>query len=400
MFEMANIGKTKNGGVSRLALTEIDKQGRNVLIEWMQEIGLEVRYDDFGNIYGRMEGTHPDGPVVMSGSHLDSVPMGGKFDGSLGVLAALEVIETMKENNIKPYYPIEVVSFTNEEGVRFNPQMLGSGAVTNEFSREYVYNREDDQGLKFKDELRKIGFMGEEKNRLKKVRSFIEMHIEQGPILERNKQTIGIVNGIAGFTWLEVTINGESNHSGTTPMEYRKDSLVIAANVIKKINHWAKTNSNGVLATVGKIETQPGVINAVPGKTTFTLDVRCTNTSEFQSILDEMKGLISNYIGSNGFTYEIKEIKTHPPVSFSPNITNVMEKACKNRNVSYQLMHSGAAHDAMYMNNITETGMLFIPSINGVSHSEEEKSHWDDIEKGVSVLYETLVNLAKQEQNE
>ncbi|ASN04355.1 Zn-dependent hydrolase [Virgibacillus necropolis] len=395
MLEMAEIGKTNNNGVTRLALSEEERRGRLLLIQWMKDLGLAVRYDDFGNIYGRSEGTDPNASVIMSGSHIDSVPKGGKFDGVLGVLGALEAVESMLEKGIKHRHPIEIVSFTNEEGARFTPQMLGSGAVTGEFSREYIYNRTDDEGFRFEDELKKINFVGDEKNRLDNVGTFIEMHIEQGPVLETSQQTIGVVEGIAGFSWMEVTITGESNHSGTTPMSHRKDSLVTAAIAIKKISDWAKNEPEGIVATIGKIQTNPDIINAVPGETSFTIDIRCPREDQFEQCVKEVKEIIEKIVNEDSLTYSINEIRTHSPVIFSNRIVATIEEVCKGQNLSYRLMSSGAGHDAMYMNNIAETAMIFVPTVNGKSHCEEEDTLWTDIEKGASVLYETLASLAE-----
>ncbi len=392
---MAEIGKTPNGGVTRLALSEENRQGRELLMQWMKEIGLAVRYDDFGNIIGRLEGSDPDAAVVMAGSHIDSVPKGGKFDGVLGVLGALEVVETIRGQGIDHRNPIEVVAFTNEEGARFTPQMLGSGAVTGEFSKAYTYARTDWDGFRFEEELQKIGFVGAEENRPKNVETFIEMHIEQGPTLEVNDETVGVVTGIAGFTWLEVTVHGDSNHSGTTPMSYRKDSLVTASGVIRALSDWANGKPDGVVATVGKIKTSPDIINAVPGETTFTIDIRCPDEDQFDAYFAEVHELIRRVVSEDELTCTIDEIKTHPPVVFSERVVGTIDEVCRDLEVSYRSMASGAGHDAMYMHNIADTAMIFVPSINGKSHCEEEETRWEDIEQGVNVLYEAIVRLSQ-----
>jgi len=394
MLEMAKIGATNNGGVTRLALSEEDMEARHQLLKWMEDIGATTRFDDFGNIYGRFEGTNPDLPVIMIGSHIDTVPKGGKFDGILGVLGPLEVLESMKDNGVKPSNPIEIVSFTNEEGARFTPQMLGSGSVTGQFSLPYTYDRRDSNGLRFEDELRKIGFLGDHSNRLNHVGAFIEMHIEQGPVLEQMNKPIGIVTGISGFSWLEVTVQGEANHSGTTPMQYRKDSLVASSTIIQALNEWAGKNMDGVVATVGKVHTSPGVINVVPGETSFTIDIRCSSPNQFNDCITEVKELIHTIVEENSLSYTLKEIRTHPPVQFSDRLIHILEKACEENQVSFHHMYSGAGHDAMYMSSIADTAMLFVPSVNGKSHCEEEETSWEDIEKGVTVLYDAVIDLA------
>lgn len=396
MLKMAEIGKTENDGVTRLALSREDKEARMLFIKWMKDLKMKVRVDDFGNIYGRSEGTDPNASAIISGSHLDTVPKGGKFDGVLGVLSALEVVESVIESEIQHTHPIEIVAFTNEEGARFTPQMLGSGAVTGQFSRDYTYNRQDVDGYKFIDELKGINFVGDKANRLNNVEAFIEMHIEQGPTLETNQHTVGVVEGIAGFSWLEVNVFGQSNHSGTTPMELRQDSLVTSASIIEKISQWAKDRADGTVATVGNIRTNPGTINVIPGETFFTVDARYPKADLFEQCIEEIKELINRCVQRDSITCSINETRTFPPVRFSSRVVNTVEEVCTDQQISYRRMISGAGHDAMYMNNIADTAMIFVPSIDGKSHCEEENTSWKDIEKGVSILYESMTRLAKQ----
>ncbi|MBD1221176.1 Zn-dependent hydrolase [Virgibacillus halodenitrificans] len=397
MLQMAKIGGTENNGVTRLALSQEDKKGRDLFVKWMQELKLDVRIDDFGNIYGRKEGTDPRATAVMVGSHLDSVPKGGRFDGVLGVLAGLEVIESLIENNVEHENPIEIVSFTNEEGARFTPQMLGSGAVTNQFSKEYTYSRKDKNNFIFCDELEKIGYLGKEENRLKNVGAFIEFHIEQGPILEMNNKTIGIVEGISGFSWLEVTVIGETNHSGSTPMELRKDALSTTAITIQAIQKWAEEKEDGTVATIGTVRAEPGIINAVPGKVVFTLDVRNGNKEQFNFYMTEIQELIKDCVQRESLNCTIQEIKAHSPVSFASWITNIIEEVSVESKVPYQRITSGAGHDAMYLNTVTDTAMIFVPSIGGKSHCVEEYTPCDDIEKGINILYKTICRILTSE---
>ncbi|KAB7707349.1 hydantoinase/carbamoylase family amidase [Bacillus aerolatus] len=396
MLEMAQIGKTAKGGVTRLALSEEDKEARKLFIQWMQELGMETRVDDVGNIYGRLEGKDRQAPVVMTGSHLDTVPKGGKFDGVLGVLAALEAMETIRERGIEHTHPIEIVSFTNEEGARFAPQMLGSGVVTGKFSKEYVYEREDADGFHFKNELQKIGFLGEEKDRARHIAAFLELHIEQGPILEAENLSIGIVEGVAGFSWMEVKLSGQSDHSGSTPMTMRKDSLVAASAIIQEISKWAANKKDGTVATVGRIRTTPGIINAVPGQTIFSVDIRHPEADQLDQYKEELKQFIQDMAAKEAIDCSINEIGSNRPVRFSSNIIHVLNDICQEDQLPYKRMISGAGHDAMYINQIADTAMLFVPSVNGKSHCEEEATSWKDIEKGVSVLYKALCRLASE----
>lgn len=393
--DMAEIGRDINGGNTRLALTAEDKAARKLLISWMNELNLKVKIDDFGNIYGKKEGSDPNLSAVMVGSHIDTVPEGGKFDGVLGVLGALEAIESFMENGKKHKKSIEIVAFTNEEGARFTPQMLGSGAVTGKFSKEYAYNRKDRNGLDFETELQNIEFMGNAKNRLKNVDNFIELHIEQGPVLNERNIPIGVVDGIAGFSWFEVTIKGESNHSGTTPMKNRSDSLIIATDVIQALNNWAKKKEDGTVLTVGKINVEPGSVNVIPATTTFTVDVRLYDATIFQETLSEVKQLVDEKVQASEQEYRIEEIRTQEPLAFSSKLVHLLENICKKQKLPYLKMKSGAGHDAMYMSNITDTAMIFVPSDRGISHSPEEYTEWGDIEQGVNVLYRVMEKLVK-----
>lgn len=393
--KLTSIGLNENDGHTRLALSEEDKKARKLLVTFIEDLGLVVRVDDFGNIYGTKKGSDPSLAPIMLGSHIDTVPDGGKFDGVLGVLGALEAIESFIETGKPHRRPIELVAFTNEEGSRFTPQMLGSGAVTGKFSKEYVYKRVDNEERNFADELQTIGFMGEDRDRLKKVQNFIELHIEQGPVLDEENISIGVVEGIAGFSWFEITVKGESNHSGTTPMKNRSDSLVSAAALIQELNRWANKKEDGTVLTVGKINAQPGSVNVIPASTIFTVDVRIYDSAVFESTLSELKQLIDDKVQALDTEYELTEIKTQKPVAFSPQLVNLIEKESKEQKYSYTKMKSGAGHDAMYMNEITDTAMIFVPSINGISHSPEECTSWEDIEKGVNVLYGVMERLVE-----
>ncbi|KXH87025.1 Zn-dependent hydrolase [Sporosarcina sp. HYO08] len=392
--QMASIGRTESGGVTRLALSPEDREARELLVHWMQKIGLATRYDDVGNIYGRLEGREKNADAVLIGSHIDTVPNGGQFDGTLGVLAALEVVQSIKEQQKELKHPVEIVSFTNEEGARFTPQMLGSGVVANEFTREYVYERKDMKGLSFYDQLKKIGFVGSEANRLKNGKAFLEFHIEQGPVLEAENLPVGVVEGIAGFAWMEVIINGQSNHSGTTPMHLRQDPLVAAAAIIKELHDFAKNKKDGTVITTGRIQAFPNIINAIPSQTIFSIDVRHAERKSLESTIAEIKKIVEQHAGEVKMDMTTEEIWTKHPVSFSPKVISVIEQICKQQQTPFKRMISGAGHDAMYMNAITDTAMIFVPSVAGKSHCKEEETSWDDIEKGMNILYDTVCKLA------
>lgn len=392
--QMALIGKMESGGVTRLALSPEDQEARQLLISWMQEIGMETRYDDVGNIYGRLEGQEKNADVVLTGSHIDTVPNGGRFDGTLGVLAALEVVESLKEQRKELKHPVEIVAFTNEEGARFTPQMLGSGVVANEFTKEYVYERKDITGLMFYHELKNIGFLGSVANRAKNIKAFLEFHIEQGPVLEAENLRVGIVEGIAGFAWMEVIINGQSNHSGTTPMHLRRDPLVAAAAIIKELHDFAKNKMDGTVITTGRIQAFPNIINAIPSQTIFSIDVRHANRNSLESTIEEIKKIVEQYAREANMELTIEEIWSKRPVTFSPHLISAIEQICRQQETPFKRMISGAGHDAMYMSAITDTAMIFVPSVAGKSHCKEEETSWHDIEKGLDILYDTIYKLA------
>lgn len=390
----AAIGATANGGLHRLALTEEDRKMREQFITWLKEANLEVRIDDFGNIYGRRKGRNADGPAIALGSHLDTQPCGGKYDGVLGVLAALEVVRVLNDNQIETELPIEIINFTNEEGARFTPPMLASGGLANEFTKDYIYSRKDENGITFKEALENIGFLGEEKNRIRHVKHFIELHIEQGPILEKENKTIGIVKGIQGNNWVTVKVIGQTNHAGPTPMEHRKDALVPAAKMIIKINELTK-EIDGLKTTVGKVYVKPNVTNVIPGEVEFSVDIRHEDNELRMYALERMKEQLSTIALLHDVEMDMTTDWHSDTVEFSPAVIQSIKNAADKLNYSSMELFSGPGHDAKYMASIAETGMIFIPSINGISHNEEELSLDSDIEKGANVLLQVVLDLAK-----
>src|SRR5699024_9073842 len=271
------IGELSKGGICRLALTDEDKQMRDLFVEWMKMIDLEVRVDDFGNIYGRKEGEDSSAPAILLGSHLDTQPEGGRYDGILGVLTALEVLTTFHEQNKVFNNPIEIVNFTNEEGARFSPPLLGSGGLSEQFTKEFIYSRTDANKNTFEEELKRIGYQGCKKNRINNIGSYLELHIEQGPILERNGLDMGVVTGIQGMRWMEVKITGKSDHAGSTPMNMRTDALQIATKLIQKITDFVVEYDNKALITIGRFIAYPNSINSIPSEVIFSMDIRHSN---------------------------------------------------------------------------------------------------------------------------
>ncbi|WP_313799634.1 M20 family metallo-hydrolase [Cytobacillus sp.] len=389
----SSIGTLENGGLNRLALTEEDKEMRNIFVQWLQDEKLEVRVDDFGNIYGRRKGKCKDCPAVAVGSHLDTQPCGGRFDGVLGVLTALEVIRTLNENNIETDYPIEIVNFTNEEGARFEPPMLGSGGVVGEFTKDFIYSAKDNKDISFQEALLKIQYMGEEKHRLGNIKNFIELHVEQGPILENKNKLIGIVEGIQGISWLNVKVVGETNHAGPTPMENRKDALAPSAKMVTKV--YEITNEmKGLKTTVGKLNVKPNITNVIPGEVEFMIDVRHEDDEVRASAIDRLREQLSTIAVMNNVEVTISTDWHSDTVLFSSDVMEAISEAADLLGYSKARLFSGPGHDAKYISKIADTGMIFLPSINGISHNEKELTLEDDIEKGANVLLYTILKLA------
>lgn len=391
----AGLGTLANGGLGRLALSTEDKQMRDLFSQWMHDSRLKVRIDDFGNMYGRRAGINPNASPIVIGSHLDTQAIGGKYDGILGVLSALEIVRTLDDLNIKTERPIEIVNFTNEEGARFLPPMLGSGAVTDIFSANFISSIKDSSGKYFTEELEKIGYKGKAENRLKDIFCFIELHIEQGPILELNKTSIGAVTSIQGLSCFEVTLRGETSHAGTTPMENRIDVIKTGAKMIHEIYSFNESAPN-TLFTVGKIEGYPNVTNSVAKKITFSVDIRHPQDDVRVLAEQDIKKILALIAKQNNVEMNVKQINDLKAEPFSQELIKLVEQKARKRNYSVQRLVSGAGHDSKYMNSIAPTTMIFIPSIGGVSHCEAEHSKTEDIEKGAQILFDITLDLANR----
>lgn len=391
----SSIGSTDDGGLHRLALSNEDKQMRDIFKQWMEEDGLNVRIDDFGNMYGRREGKLKDAPVVAFGSHLDTQPTGGRFDGILGVLSALEVIRVLNDEQYMTDYPLEIINFTNEEGARFRPPMLGSGGVAKVFDKNTIYSTTDDNGHLYEETLEAIDYKGNKENRLGQIKNFVELHIEQGPILEKEGKDIGIVSGIQGMNWLNIEIKGATNHAGPTPMDSRKDSLAAAAEMIVKA-HTLPNQFPGLLTTVGKIDNYPNTVNVVSGHTTFKLDIRHPNNQVREMAIVKFKREIKAIAASSQVQVEITEDWDSPTVDFDDGVLQAIETACNKRGYSTLMMFSGPGHDAKYMSYLGKTAMIFVKSIDGISHNEKELTLKSDLVKGANVLLDVVLQLASQ----
>lgn len=392
----AEIGALPQGGIRRLALTNEDKEMRDVYVEWLKNIGLSVRIDDFGNIYGRKEGDHPEAPPVLIGSHLDTQPEGGRYDGILGVLAGLEALAVLQENNISLNRSIELICFTNEEGARFEPPILGAGGLSGRFKKDFIYSRKDREGKTFHEELKRIGYLGAKENRIKSSHCYLELHIEQGPVLEHKELDIGVVTGIQGMDWLEVKITGQSDHAGPTPMNMRKDALYVTSKIIQMIRETVIRKNGEATATVGRMEIKPNSINCVPGEVVFSVDIRHSDNAIKEKLTQIIIDKISTIAANEHVFVEVTKIWESSATPFSKKLVDLLSEKAEELGYSYQKMISGAGHDSKYMSDITPTAMIFVPSIDGKSHCQEEFTTAEAIEKGANLLLNTVYQLANE----
>jgi N-carbamoyl-L-amino-acid hydrolase len=393
---LATIGATPEGGVRRLALTDADKQGRDQVVEWMRDLHLNVKFDQIGNIFAIEEGQQDVQPV-MTGSHIDTVYNGGNLDGNLGVLAGLEVIETLRENDIKTRRPLAVAVFTNEEGARFHPDMMGSLVYAGGFDLDAALTTVDDQGVVLGEELIRIGYAGDMRCGEIVPHSFVELHIEQGPILEKENITIGAVENLQGISWTEVSIKGQANHAGTTPMHLRYDAGYCAASLTTFVHDLANDIGGGQVATVGVIELKPNIINVVPANARVTVDLRNASNELLIEAECRFESFLAQFARDNNIEIKTKKLARFDPVGFDQRIVEVIENTSTALNYNHRRMTSGAGHDAQMMSRLCPTAMIFTPSIQGISHNPAEATNEADLIAGTNVLLHTLLTLAKQQ---
>lgn len=389
--KFADFGRTENNGVTRLSLSEEDRLARDYFCSCCEELGMSIKIDDMGNIYATLEGTE-DKPPVVTGSHLDTVKNGGRFDGVLGVAAGLEVVRTIVENNIKPRIPITIAVFTNEEGARFEPSMMASGVLSGKFDKSTMLKKIDLGGVSFEEALQSIGYNGSEESRLKDATAFLELHIEQGPILERESLSIGIVESVLGMVCYEFEINGESDHAGTTPMDMRKDALFAANNLISEARQKLNEFDNDLVYTIGRMNVLPNIHTVIPNKVVFSLEARHKNPSVIKHVEEIVQGL-AHTVCNEGCDIKAVKLWERATVLFDTQFCDHLEQSTKSLGYAYKRMDSGAGHDAQFIASYIPTSMVFVPSINGKSHCEEEQTSWEDCEKGVNVLLETILSV-------
>jgi len=397
LMEMAAIGATEKGGVCRLALTDLDRQSRDLFVRWCEEAGCTVSVDRLGNIFARRPGRDNTLKPVAAGSHLDTQPTGGKFDGAYGVLAGLEVVRTLNDLNYETEAPVEIVVWTNEEGSRFAPAMIASGAYGGVFDVDYVLSREDQEGTSFGEALAAIGYDGPEPVGERGFAAFIEAHIAQGPILEAEERTIGVVTGAQGQRWYEVTVTGQEAHAGPTPMARRRDALVAAGRMIELVNRLGHTHQPNACATVGMLKVSPNSRNTIPGVVWFTVDLRHPEEATLKRMDEALRLGIAEICAKAGTTAEVDEIWHFPASPFDSACVDAVRAGAAANGLPYREIVSGAGHDACYVSRRAPTGMVFIPCKDGISHNEIESATKEDCAAGAQVLFDTLVALANRQ---
>ncbi|MGJ4856653.1 Zn-dependent hydrolase [Labrys sp. La1] len=390
LMETAKFGGTAKGGIKRLTLSDEDKKVRDWFKAQCEALGCTVSVDEVGNMFAVRPGRNNDLPPIAMGSHLDTQPTGGKFDGVLGVLGALEAMRTLHEQGYETNAPIEIINWTNEEGSRFAPAMLASGVFAGVFTPDYAYERLDRDGISFKDELERIGYRGTEKAGAHKFQAMFELHIEQGPILEDEKTMIGVVTGVQGMRWYEVTVTGQDAHTGATPMYLRKNALLGAARIIEAVDAIGQKHQPGV-ATVGLIENKPNSRNVVPGEVFFTIDLRHPDEEVLEVMEQEFRAALEAALPPMKLAYEEKRIWNSPAVKFAPDLIECVEHGADKAGFAMRRMVSGAGHDAAYIARIAPTTMIFVPCEGGLSHNEAESTSFDECAAGAQVLLNAVV---------
>ncbi len=393
-MEMAQIGATDKGGVCRLTLTKLDKQSRDLFTRWCRGAGCKVTVDAVGNIFARREGRDPDRPPVMFGSHLDTQPTGGKFDGAYGVLAGLEVMRTLAETNYQTEAPVEVVMWTNEEGSRFAPALMGSGVFTGVFKLDEIRACRDRDGVSFGEALDKIGYAGAAAAGGRSVTAFFECHIEQGPILESEGKTIGVVTAGQALRWYEVNLTGQESHAGTTPMERRRDALVGAARLVEHVNAIGLEFMPDARATCGLMEVKPNSRNTIPGRVFVTVEFRHPDESILSDMDARFRARVATMAAALKLELDLKEIWHFPATPFDPDCVAAVRDAARARGYAHRDIVSGAGHDALFVARVAPTAMIFVPCVDGISHNEIEDAKPDDLAAGCQVLLDAVLSRA------
>ncbi|KVM80863.1 Zn-dependent hydrolase [Burkholderia ubonensis] len=394
LMQMAKIGATPKGGVCRLALTDLDKAGRDLIVSWAKAAGCTVTVDQMGNVFMRREGRVPDAPPVVTGSHADSQPTGGRFDGIYGVLGGLEVIRSLNDYGIETEHPVEVVIWTNEEGSRFAPAMVASGVFAGVFSLDYGLSRKDVDGKTIGDELARIGYAGDVPCGGRPLHAAFELHIEQGPILEAEQRTIGVVTDAQGQRWYEITLTGQEAHAGPTPMPRRRDALLGASRVVDLVNRIGLDHAPFACATVGMMQVFPNSRNVIPGRVFFTVDFRHPDDAVLAQMDAALRDGVARIAGGIGLDTQLEQIFYYKPVAFDVDCVTAVRAAADRFGYSHRDIVSGAGHDACYLAQVAPTSMVFVPCVDGISHNEIEDATPEWIEAGANVLLHAMLSRA------
>ena len=394
IHEIAKIGPGVRGGSNRQTLTDADGEGRRLFQRWCEDAGMTVKVDRMGTMFARREGTDPSLPPVLIGSHLDTQPTGGRYDGVLGVLGGLEVIRTLNDLGLRTRHPIEVVNWTNEEGTRFAPAMLASGVYAGIHTLDWAYDRTDAKGLRFGDELERIGFKGDEPIAGRPLRAYLELHIEQGPILEAEGKDIGVVTHGQGLWWLQVTLTGKEAHTGSTPMPMRKNAGLGFARIAELVHAVAMAHQPAAVGAIGHCDVYPNSRNVIPGKVVFTIDIRSPDQTTLDAMKAEIEAKAPTIAEALGLGIAIEVAGHFDPVTFDPGLVRSIRDAADRLGYSHRDIISGAGHDACWINRVTPSAMVMCPCVDGLSHNEDESISKEWARAGADVLFHAAVETA------
>lgn len=394
LMELAQIGATAKGGVCRIALTELDRQGRDLFVQWAKEAGCSIRIDAIGNIFARRAGQDESLPPVMTGSHIDTQPTGGKFDGNYGVLAGLEVLRTLNAAGVRTRAPIEVAVWTNEEGSRFVPVMMGSGVFAGAFTLEHALAQRDAQGVSVGEALAAIGYAGQA-GPAPAAGAYFEAHIEQGPVLENHGRVIGVVTAALGQRWYDVTVQGMEAHAGPTPMELRRDALLAASELVMEVNRIAVERKPHARSTVGTMELFPNSRNVIPGRVRFSVDLRAPDDAQLLDMDQALRAACARVAQERGLDIDVEQVVYFPPQPFTPQLVQAVRANADDLGYSSMDVVSGAGHDAVYVARVAPAAMIFVPCDDGISHNEIENAEPAHLEAGCNVLLRAMLAAAE-----
>ncbi|PHY07880.1 MAG: Zn-dependent hydrolase [Alcaligenaceae bacterium] len=396
LMQLAQIGATPKGGVCRLALTDLDREGRDFFVGEAQAAGCTIRIDCVGNIFARRAGRDDSLPAILTGSHIDTQPTGGKFDGNYGVLAGLEVFKTLNDAKITTDAPLEVVVWTNEEGSRFVPVMMGSGAFIGEFKTDFILAQKDRDGITVGQALNAIGYAGTSQVSPRGIGAYFEAHIEQGPVLEAHDITIGVVTGALGQRWFDVVITGSEAHAGPTPMQLRHDALLAASHLVQLVNELALDHAPHARGTVGMLDVYPNSRNVIPGTVKMSVDLRADSDATLTEMVDKLNARAQVIAKQGKVSVALTQVVYFPPAAFAPELVQAVRAGARTIGLTEMDVVSGAGHDAVYLARVAPTAMIFVPCKDGISHNEIEDAKSEHLEAGCNVLLHAMLARASE----